>query len=498
MNPSVVIIGGGPAGASAGRLLASWGYRVVLFNRPVSGADAARGLAESLPPTTRKLLAEIGVLTAVERAGFYRSTGNTVWWASRERRVESFGSGADALGFQVLRPDLDGVLLAEAAAAGVDVRAAHVRSVTFDDAGGRVTYEENGQHETLSCRFVLDCSGRAGVVARRFRRPGLRTYALVGEWHADGWELPDPTHTVVEAYDRGWAWSVPVSATIRHAGLMIDGASPRGGDGRALVDAYRAELAKTTALARVVGRATLARAWACDASTYSSEHYATPQLLLVGDAGSFIDPLSSFGVKKALASAWVAAIAVNTCLAHPEREAAALDFFSTWERDVCASHARRARDFAVDAVATHPHPFWAGRASAAVDGEDAARWPGAARPDMTAALNLIRDSDALDLALDDRVTFEPRPVIRGREIVLEDALTLPPGAGHDTLGPRVRFVDNVDLVALAQLAGRHRHVPDLFEAYCRTSGPAPLPNVIGGLSLLVAAGVLRQRNMMQF
>jgi MYXO-CTERM domain-containing protein len=116
---------------------------------------------------------------------------------------------------------------------------------------------------------------------------------------------------------------------------------------------------------------------------------------------------------------------------------------------------------------------------------------------MRAALHLIRDSDAIDLALDDRVTFEPRPVIRGREIVLEDALTPPPGTGQAALGPRVRFVDNVDLVALARLAGGHRHVPDLFEAYCRTSGPAPLPNVIGGLSLLVAAGVLRQRNLMR-
>ena len=34
--------------------------------------------------------------------------------------------------------------------------------------------------------------------------------------------------------------------------------------------------------------------------------------LLAGDAGSFIDPLSSAGVKKALASAWLAAVAVST------------------------------------------------------------------------------------------------------------------------------------------------------------------------------------------
>src|SRR5207237_411899 len=119
---------------------------------------------------------------------------------------------------------------------------------------------------------------------------------LVGEWVSEDWDLPDPTHTVVEAYERGWAWSVPVSPRLRHAGLMIDGPSPRGSGGRALADAYRAEMARTSALDRLLRDASLERVWACDASTYASDTYAGPQFLLVGDAGSFIDPLSSYGV----------------------------------------------------------------------------------------------------------------------------------------------------------------------------------------------------------
>jgi flavin-dependent dehydrogenase len=494
-RPLIVVIGGGPAGSSVSRLLASWGYSVLLLNRTVRAGGTMRGLAESLPPSTRKLLAEVGVLGAVERAGFYPSTGNTVWWGSHDRRVEAFGADAEALGFQVHRPDFDRILLNEAVAAGVEVRSAHVRGVTLDEDEARVAYEHDGRAHEISCGFVIDCSGRAGVLARRFRQPGLRMYALVGEWHAaDGWDLPDPTHTVVEAYDRGWAWSVPISPSVRHAGLMIDGPSPRGGDGRALADAYRAELAKTTALDGLLRGAALERAWACDATTYSSEVYGGPHFLLVGDAGSFIDPLSSFGVKKALASAWVAAIAVNTCLAHPDRQSCALEFFSDWERDVCASHARRARDFARDAAARHAQPFWLGRAAADLDEPEVAA-PSMDHPNVRAALQLIRESPELDLALDGGVTFAPRPVIRGREIVLEDALTLPRDAAQSSMARALRFVDNVDLVGLAQLAGRHRQVPDLFDAYCRTIGPAPLPSVLGGLSLLVASGILRQRNV---
>src|SRR5215510_10531299 len=104
----VIVIGGGPAGAAAARLLSLWGYSVRLLTKP---ADVSRGAAESLPPSTRKLLVTIGVLDRVERAGFYRTTGNTVWWGERHGEVERFdaspaseGVEATLNGYQVLRP----------------------------------------------------------------------------------------------------------------------------------------------------------------------------------------------------------------------------------------------------------------------------------------------------------------------------------------------------------------------------------------------------------
>ena len=86
--------------------------------------------------------------------------------------------------------------------------------------------------------------------------------------------------------------------------------------------------------------------WARDASPYSAHHVGELGVLLVGDAASFIDPLSSFGVKKALASAWLAAVAAHTSLLDSERQAVARDFFSNWERGIYATHLRRSRDFA--------------------------------------------------------------------------------------------------------------------------------------------------------
>ncbi len=131
-------------------------------------------------PSTRKLMAEVGVLDAVERAGFYRSTGNTVWWASDDPRVETFGLPGHADGYQVHRPDFDRVLRDSARDAGASLSTdARVHDVRFDgDQSARVEYDAGGARRVASCRFVLDCLGPRGRC-----RPAVQT-SRTGPRHA--------------------------------------------------------------------------------------------------------------------------------------------------------------------------------------------------------------------------------------------------------------------------------------------------------------------------
>jgi flavin-dependent dehydrogenase len=508
-----IVIGGGPAGSTIARLLALWGHSVHLVTR---GSDPARGAAESLPPSVRKLLAKIGVLDAIEGANFYRTTGNTVWWGQRDGHVEKFDASPDALGYQVLRPALDRLLLATAADAGAEVSCdAHVHRVHLSEtnlprahgrrepaegspargADARIEYQREGQPPTtIGCRFALDCSGRAGVLARHgFRRsqPGFRTQAFIGVWQrAAGWALPDETHTLVETYEDGWAWSVPLSPTTRQVGVAVDGATTRIRRGPTLTGTYRAEIGKTRRLSALMSDATVDRVWACDASLFSAHQYAGSQFLLVGDAGSSIDPLSSFGVKKALASAWLGAVAVHTCLTHPDRQGAALEFFSNWERQVYSANLQRSVEFAREAYGRHPHPFWAERAEVHVDAakEELDENVLFRAPDVQAAFEALKASPSIAFSLSEQITLTKRAFIHDREIVVDEALSLP------NAPEGIRFLAGVDLVKLAHLACRHRHVPDLFEEYCRTLGPVSLPSLLGGLSVLLAKGVLSARD----
>jgi flavin-dependent dehydrogenase len=505
-NVDIVVIGGGPAGSAIACLLAQWGHSVRVLTR---AADPARGAAESLPPSTRKLLAKIGVLDAIDGADFYRTTGNTVWWGPREGHVEKFavvaGNAHKAVpyGYQVLRPELDRLLLRTAADAGAEISCdAHVHRVQLTEpdlsdgrgADARVEYHREQQPATtISCRFAVDCSGRAGVIARQgFRRhqTGYRTQAFIGVWQSgSGWNLPDETHTLVETYEDGWAWSVPLSATLRQVGVAVDGGTTRIRRGPTLHGTYRAEIEKTKQLGTLMSGATLDRVWACDASLFSAHQYAGSQFLLVGDAASSIDPLSSFGIKKALASAWVGAVVVHTCLTHPDRQRVALEFFSNWERQVYGANLQRSVEFAREAYGRHPHPFWAGRAEVHVDAatEDFDEDVLFRAPDVRLAFERLKASAVIEFAWSESVSLKKRPVIHDREIVLEDAFSLPEAPDG------IRFLAGVDLLKLGEMASHHRQVPDILEAYCRAYGAVSLPSLLGSLSVLVAKGVLTAR-----
>ena len=481
------IIGGGPAGSAAARHLAARGHRVVLIARD---ADRVRGFAESLPPSTRPLLSALGIAAAMDDGGFIRSHGNTVWWAGREHADERFGD-ASSSGYQVFRPAFDRLLLEHAAAGGAEVwrGATVIAAVAGSDAFALDVQLPQAGVRSLRASFVLDCSGRSGVLARAHRiyQRELRGQALIGGWRAAAWPVADRGHTLVESWDDGWGWSVPAGTDVRHVGIMIDAPSsglPRGDDFTAT---YHAALSRMPQLGAVVTGATLERAWACDASVYCSKRYGGDRYLLVGDAASFIEPLSSFGVKKALASAYIAAVAAHTWLRHPDRRAMAIDFFTDWERRVFATSLERSRKYAREAFGRHPRPFWETRASVAIAPHPATAATAdvealLAGGEVRAAYDRLRAAPAARLAVAASLRIEPRPVIRDHELVAEDAVVLAEGA--------VRFVRDIDVLMIVAMARHQPETGELVARYVERSGARTLPNLLAAIALLLARGVL--------
>ncbi len=488
----VVILGAGPAGSAAARLLASWGLDVIVLSRR---ASHDRALGESLPPSTVALMERIG-LSGLGSTGALRSTGNTVRWGNDAERVEQFAAGL--YGYQVDRAIFDAFLAREATGAGADVRlGANVIRVTRDRPA-TVTYEQDGETRTLRADWILDCSGRTGVIARdgwRVADDAARTTAIVGVWERDDpWPTPDPTHTIVESTTDGWAWSVPVSEKRRYVTLMLDPRLTSLATRGELTASYTKLLGRTRTLSALVDGARLDGAvFARDASPYHARLYADLGALLVGDAASFVDPLSSYGIKKALASAWLASVCVHSILTNSAVEPAALELFNTRERAMHDALRRAATMLARDAAGSHPTAFWETRSAASASDAHGAFEPDVSElrtdPDVVRALEELRSRDAIQLQPALSVQRVGRPTVRGNRVVVEDHLVVP------AFPEGVRYVRNIDLLKLSELASlsSNETVPDLFEAYNRVASPAPLPDFLGALSLLVGKGFLEWR-----
>jgi 2-polyprenyl-6-methoxyphenol hydroxylase-like FAD-dependent oxidoreductase len=416
-------------------------------------------MAECLPPSTRKVFRFLGIEDAAAAAGFLVTTGNTVWWGGSRRRVEPYPENS---GYQVLRREFDRLLLSLAEQAGAHTLPSGVEQPT--------------------ARFVLDCSGRAGVLARQYRvRPKhSRTVALCGVWRSDrGWRLPDASHTLVEAYADGWAWSVPLSRTLRHVAFMVDPRETKLTRGKGLATAYTAEFAKTRAFRRIFAHSEMAGApWGRDASAYTSRQFCGPGFLFAGDAASSIDPLSSFGVKKALVSGWAGAVVANTWLRRPEMRQAALRFHDERERQVYESYQRQAGGYSREVAAGEARPFWGTRSETAEE-----RAAPLAEERVRAVWQALRETPEIRLRRGECVEALPKPRIEDREVVLGTAYAAP---GSEPLD----FVAGVEIARLVELAPHCRQVPDFFDAYNRSAAPVELPEFVTALSTLVAAGIL--------
>jgi flavin-dependent dehydrogenase len=486
-----LVLGGGPAGAAAAMVLADAGRRVTLV-RPITPPGASLG--QSIPPSARSLLEELGFAQAMDGAAFVPNLGNTVAWADTPTRREAFAD--DTRGYHADRGSLEAVLDGVLRAAGVEVRAGlHARTAERSSDGWRIGCQGAGEGaSTFEAPWVVDATGRHGFLARRLgRTPDRRTstLALVGRWRVRERENdPDEGHTVIGSHPGGWAWSVPVSPTSRCVTAMVDPRhAPLGSTD--LLDRLQNELRQVPVLQSMLAEATHVggTVWACPASLYTSRRHADHGVLLAGDAGSFIDPLSSYGVKKALISGRLAGIVAASCLNDPRLSEHGTTFFDAHERNVAADYRARAADFFESAAEAYREPFWTDRLAAAVSARAEAPASGLGevhveRHAVVAAHEELRARSRLELVHGPTTRVVQRPGLRDRELILDDHLV------SDVHPEPVRYFRSVDLRVLTRIAVGMDGVPELWSGYNRAAPPVDLPEFVTALAVACAAGFL--------
>src|SRR5436190_2293896 len=172
-TPEVVVIGGGPAGATASTLLAQQGHRVELFERE---HFPRFHIGESLIPETYWVLERLKMLDKMKNSHFVKK--HSVQFVNAEGRESApfyFWDNKPhecSQTWQVVRSEFDLMMLDNAREHGVEVEeGVRVRDVLFDGprAIGVVLKREDGSEEEVRARVVVDASGQAGLLQTKFK-----------------------------------------------------------------------------------------------------------------------------------------------------------------------------------------------------------------------------------------------------------------------------------------------------------------------------------------
>src|SRR5919198_1447242 len=169
----VVVIGGGPAGATTSTLLAQHGCRVQLFERE---HFPRFHIGESLIPETYWVLRRLGMLDKMKASPFVKKY--SVQFVSASGKVSApfyFWDNKPhecSQTWQVIRSEFDTMMLDNAREQGVEVhQPARVLEVLFegDRAIGVRVQKEDGSQEEVRAQVVVDASGQSALLMNRFK-----------------------------------------------------------------------------------------------------------------------------------------------------------------------------------------------------------------------------------------------------------------------------------------------------------------------------------------
>ncbi len=335
----VIVVGAGPSGSVLAWELARQGVNVLVLDGAAFPRDKVCG--DYVEPRGLRVLRRMGCLETLECDGPLPISRSATFVNGRRLyhgRIPFYGIRTDmpACGYIVPRRTLDNMLLETAARAGAVVQQeSYATAVRAGARGVKVEIRQGRSRGAVRAALVAGADGVNSVVARsagllagdpRYMAVAQRAYAEgmekdVGEaaFFFDGDLFP------------GYGWAFPMAGGRVNLGVGIL-AETRDRLGIRVPELFRMFLARLRRVHPRFRKLELCRPPIGGAiKTYGGagpNHFAGG--LLVGDAGSFVDPMTGEGISPAMESSLLAARTLRRALDAGRFDRSAL---SAYERD---------------------------------------------------------------------------------------------------------------------------------------------------------------------
>jgi len=320
----VAVVGGGPGGSSTATALARRGRSVILLERE---RFPRFHIGESQLPWSNEVFSALGVDKEIAAAGFVRKWGAS--FRQPDSATEQYADFAHALEtptpqtFQVSRDRFDEILLRHSERCGVAVREEHrLIDAAFDAEGVTLRFTgPGGTEHTARVGVVVDASGRAGVLVKRFGRHEYDELLRNISVHAQYEGVPRAVGRrsgdirMFTRTDMGWLWFIPLSDTLMSVGAVIPKATHQREAKATHEESLAHYLAATPMAAALLERAQRVSPARVDVDySYLATRMAGDRWVAVGDAAAFLDPIFSTGVLLAMQGGLDAAAAIDAGL----------------------------------------------------------------------------------------------------------------------------------------------------------------------------------------
>ncbi|KAK4447398.1 tryptophan 2-halogenase [Podospora aff. communis PSN243] len=342
---TVLVVGGGPAGSYTASALAREGVDVVLLEMDIF---PRYHIGESMLASMRHFLRFIDCEKTFDEYGFTIKVCNGAGFKlnNKEPGYTDFiqATGPGGYSWNVIRSESDKLMLDHAEKVGAKTfQGVKVESIEFEPAPdfpeddricnpGRPisaawSRRADGAKGTISFEYLVDASGRNGIVSTKYLKnrkfnQALKNLAQWGYWKGVKTYAPGTSREGSPAFEAltdhsGWCWAIPLHdgtmsvGIVMHQERSLERKKKLGSP--STMEYYKHCLTLAPEIFERMKDAELVSPTIKSASdwSYSASAYSGPNLRIVGDAGCFIDPYFSSGVHLGLAGALTAAMTIQ-------------------------------------------------------------------------------------------------------------------------------------------------------------------------------------------
>ena len=346
----VIVMGGGPAGSATTLLLGKAGLSTLILNP----ARKYFSLGETLPAAAAPVLRHLGVWDSFCEQHQARLAGIASAWGGSSLECRDLFSTHGGSGWILDRARFDDMLLhfcKQVSTVAIPQGAILVDRPPVRN-GWRVHFRESAGERTVSCRYLVNATGKGGIRCLPVSNRRTQLDRLIGAvTFFEGKSAPG--YALVETVDDGWFYSAPVSNS-KTAVVYFTDADIYAVRRRKDPEYFVSQLKRTIhTSARIHSLVPLTSPKVVSAVTSHMNHTVGCDWISVGDASCSFDPMSSLGIFKAIDSAARACSAVIDSL----RGRANWNSYGKWLDQVFKTYLRTRETF-YGQEQRWKSPFW--------------------------------------------------------------------------------------------------------------------------------------------